>query len=268
MCGIIAYTGTKDAAPILMDGLRKLEYRGYDSSGIAIIHRKRIRTFKAAGKLSILEDQLPAQISGACGIGHTRWATHGAPTDINAHPHLDNALRIAVVHNGIVENAAALRAQLAQSGVVCKSETDTEVLAHLLANHGDSLIDAMRSVLKKVQGTYGLAAIDKDNPGTIVIARNGSPVIIGIGDGEMLAASDMVALARHTREVIHLDDGEVAELTADGFTVTTLDANPATKSSSQLTSALYEYDKGGIHITYTVKFMTRVMSYNELLADG
>ncbi|MFT6307860.1 MAG: glucosamine--fructose-6-phosphate aminotransferase (isomerizing) [Patiriisocius sp.] len=245
MCGIIAYTGTKNVAPILMNGLRKLEYRGYDSSGIAVIHRKRIRTFKAAGKLSALDDRLPQKIAGVCGIGHTRWATHGAPTDINAHPHMDKTLRIAVVHNGIIENASALRKQLEKSGIICESETDTEVLAHLLADHGGSLIDAVRSVLKRVQGTYGLAAIDKDSPGTVVIARNGSPVIIGVGEGEMLAASDMSALARHTREVIHLDDGEVAELTADGFTVTTLDANPSTKSSSQLTSALDDYDKGG-----------------------
>jgi len=245
MCGIIAYTGTKSAAPILMDGLRKLEYRGYDSSGISIINRKRIRTFKAAGKLLVLEDRLPDEIAGACGIGHTRWATHGAPTDINAHPHMDESARISVVHNGIIENASALRKQLENSGIICVSETDTEVLAHLLASHRGPLIDAVRSVLKKVQGTYGLAAIDKDSPGSIVIARNGSPVIIGIGDGEMLAASDMSALARHTREVIHLDDGEVAELTATGFTVTTLDAQPSTKSSSQLTSELEEYDKGG-----------------------
>jgi glucosamine--fructose-6-phosphate aminotransferase (isomerizing) len=158
---------------------------------------------------------------------------------------MDNTSRIAVVHNGIIENSSALRKQLEQSGIICESETDTEVLAHLLANHGGSLIDAVRSVLKKVQGTYGLAAIDKDSPGTVVIARNGSPIIIGIGNGEMLAASDMSALARHTREVIHLDDGEVAELTADGFTVTTLDANLSKKSSSQLTSVLDEYDKGG-----------------------
>jgi len=245
MCGIIAYTGTQDAAPILLSGLRKLEYRGYDSAGISIIYRKRVRTFKAAGKLSVLEDGLPEKITGVCGIGHTRWATHGAPTDINAHPHMDTDSRIAVVHNGIIENASALRKHLENSNISCASETDTEVLAHLIALHGGSLIDAVRSVLKTVQGTYGLAVIDKDAPGTVVIARNGSPVIIGIGDGEMFAASDMSALSRHTREVIHLDDGEVAELTAEGFIVTTLDANPSTKSSSTLTSALDDYDKGG-----------------------
>lgn len=245
MCGIIAYTGSKAASNILLDGLRRLEYRGYDSSGIALAHRRRIKTFKAAGKLSVLEDQLPATIDGACGIGHTRWATHGAPTDINAHPHTDSKNRIAVVHNGIIENAPALKQKLVELGVNCKSDTDTEVLAHLLANHGGKLIDAMREVLRGVQGTYGLAAIDKDSPGTIVVARNGSPVILGIGKNEMLAASDMSALARHTREIIHLDDGEVAELTPDGFTVTTLDANPSEKTRSELNSSVDDYDKGG-----------------------
>lgn len=245
MCGIIAYTGSKAARDILLDGLRRLEYRGYDSSGIALTHRKRIKTFKAAGKLSVLEDQLPATIDGVCGIGHTRWATHGAPTDINAHPHSDSKNRIAVVHNGIIENAPALKRKLEALGINCQSDTDTEVLAHLLASHGGKLIDAMREVLLGVQGTYGIAAIDKDAPGTIVVARNGSPVILGIGKNEMLAASDMSALARHTREIIHLDDGEVAELTPDGFSVTTLDANPSEKTRSELSSSVGDYDKGG-----------------------
>ncbi len=244
MCGIIAYTGSKPAKDILIDGLRRLEYRGYDSAGIAIVHRKRIRSFKAAGKLAVLEEQLPASIEGVCGIGHTRWATHGAPNDINAHPHTDKDCHIAVVHNGIIENAAALRKQLEVKGIECVSDTDTEVLAHLIGCHGGKLIDAMRAVLGTIQGTYGLAAVDKRSPGTIVVARNGSPVILGIGDGEMLAASDMSALARHTREIIHLDDGEVAELTPDGFTVTTLDANLAEKSRSELSVSFEDYDKG------------------------
>ncbi|MFK8077220.1 MAG: glutamine--fructose-6-phosphate transaminase (isomerizing) [Granulosicoccus sp.] len=245
MCGIFAYTGTKTAREILINGLRKLEYRGYDSAGIAVVHRKRIRCFKSAGKLSVLEDQLPASIEGVCGIGHTRWATHGAPTDVNAHPHSDNAERIAVVHNGIIENAPALKRKLEQLGIPCKSDTDSEVLAHLLAHHGGRLIDAMRHVLGNVQGTYGLAAIDKEEPGTIVVARNGSPVILGVGKDEMLAASDLSALARHTREIIHLDDGEVAELRPDGFTVTTLDAHPSQKTSSEMSFSADDYDKGG-----------------------
>lgn len=245
MCGIIAYTGSKDASPILIDGLHRLEYRGYDSAGIALVHRKRIRVWKAAGKISMLEQQLPESTPGHCGIGHTRWATHGAPTDANAHPHTDTRLRIAVAHNGIIENADSLREQLMARGVVFSSETDSEVLAHLLADYDGPLIDAMRTLLLKVQGTYGLAAIDRDAPDTVIVARLGSPVILGIGNGEMLAASDMSALARHTQEIVHLDDGEVAELTPAGFQVTTLDARPSQKSSTQLTGALADYDKGG-----------------------
>lgn len=245
MCGIIAYTGNRIVTPILMDGLRRLEYRGYDSAGLAVIHRKKLRSWKASGKLAVLEQQLPESISGHCGIGHTRWATHGAPNDLNAHPHSDANNRIAVVHNGILENADALRTQLQANGTQLASETDSEVLAHLLAQFNGSLVDAMRTVLLRVQGTYGLAAIDQQSPGTIVVARNGSPIILGIADGEMLAASDMSALARHTRDIVHLDDGEVAELTPDGFDVTTLDANPSKKSATRLSGAFEDYDKGG-----------------------
>ena len=245
MCGIIAYTGNRIVTPILLDGLRRLEYRGYDSSGIAVMHRKKMRSWKAAGKLNVLEQQLPDSITGHCGIGHTRWATHGAPNDLNAHPHSDAGNRIAVVHNGILENADSLRCQLEARGIRFSSDTDTEVLAHLLAEFDGSLVDAVRTMLLNVQGTYGLAVIDKRSPDTIVVARNGSPVILGIGDSEMLAASDMSALARHTRDIVHLDDGELAELTPRGFTVTTLDANPSEKSATRLSGALEDYDKGG-----------------------
>lgn len=253
MCGIIAYTGAQAAVPILMDGLRRLEYRGYDSSGIALHFRKKIKTWKFAGKLDALEQNLKPDTAGKCGIGHTRWATHGAPTDVNAHPHCSGCGRIAVVHNGIIENADALRDQLIAAGVPLVSETDTEVLAHLIAlqcqSHGSSkngtLVDAVRIVLNRVHGTYGLAVIDRESPDTIVVARNGSPVILGIADGEMLAASDMSALLRHTREVVHLDDGELAELTPSGFTVTTLDAQSSQKTSMTLSTHLEEYDKGG-----------------------
>jgi len=245
MCGIIAYTGQQSAAEVLMGGLKRLEYRGYDSAGISLIHRKRIKTLKAAGKLSVLQDLLPETLNGKCGIGHTRWATHGAATDANAHPHMDSSARYAIVHNGIIENAESLRAHLLNKGITLQSETDTEVLAHLLADHGGQLMDAMRAVLQVVHGTYGLAAIDRESPDTVVVARQGSPVILGIGDNEMLAASDISALSRHTREIIHLDDGEVAELTPQGFTVTTLDANPAEKSSLILEGDFGIYDKGG-----------------------
>jgi len=238
MCGIIAYTGAKSAGPILLDGLKRLEYRGYDSTGIALIARKRLRQYKSAGKLSMLEALLPESLPGNCGIGHTRWATHGAPTDENAHPHLDSAGRIAVVHNGIIENADSLKQRLTKDGVEFKSETDTELLAHLIAREEGTLLERTRETLTQVQGTYGLAVVDSDSPQTIVIARNGSPVILGIGDGEMLAASDMSALSRHTREIVHLDDGELAELTPEGFSVTTLDATPSEKTRTTLQGPL------------------------------
>lgn len=247
MCGIIAYTGSQQALPVLMDGLRRLEYRGYDSAGIAFHSRKKVRSYKAAGKISVLESRLPESVSAHCGIGHTRWATHGAPTDENSHPHSDESEIISVVHNGIIENVDALRDKLGD--IEYRSETDSEVLAHLLARsmtaNKCSLIDAMREVLGRIVGTYGIAAISAKEPEKIVLARSGSPVIIGIGEGEMLAASDMSALSRYTREVVHLDDGEVAELTPDGFEVTLMDASPADKSSITLAKNLEDYDRGG-----------------------
>lgn len=262
MCGIIAYTGPQAAAPILLDGLRRLKYRGYDSAGISLLSRKKLRTWKAAGKLEQLEHLLPDSISGHCGIGHTRWATHGAPTDANAHPHLDSAQRISVVHNGIIENADQIRESLRADGVEFKSDTDTEVLAHLLAaqmsatrlsaTKGGNLMNAMRAVLPRIQGTYGIAAMDDQASDTIVLARNGSPLILGVGEDEMLAASDMSALSRYTREVIHLDDGEVAEIKPGSFHVTTLDASPANKTAMTLTGSVDDYDRGG-HTHYLYK---------------
>ncbi|MEE9322649.1 MAG: glutamine--fructose-6-phosphate transaminase (isomerizing) [Granulosicoccus sp.] len=245
MCGIIAFTGQRAAAPVLLDGLRRLKYRGYDSSGIAVLSRKRLKHWKAAGKLEALEHLLPKTITGNSGIGHTRWATHGAPTDINAHPHLDEEQRLAIVHNGIIENASQLRSSLINDGVVFQSETDTEVLAHLFSRAKGSLLEAVRTVLLTVQGTYGLAVLDRNAPGAIVVARNGSPLILGIGDGETLAASDMSALSRHTREVVHLDDGEVAMLTPTGFAVSKLDASPTSKDSMTLSNTMQHYDRGG-----------------------
>ena len=246
MCGIIAYTGGQQAVPVLMNGLRRLEYRGYDSAGISVSSRKKLRTWKSAGKINVLDSQLPESIKAQCGIGHTRWATHGAPTDENAHPHTDTEESVTVVHNGIIENVDALKDKLT---VEYKSETDSEVLAHLLSQtikeKKCSLIDAMREVLSRIVGTYGIAAISAAEPEKIVVARSGSPVIIGIGEGEMLAASDMSALSRYTREVVHLDDGEVAQITPDGFEVTLLDASPADKSSMTLVSNIEDYDRGG-----------------------
>jgi glucosamine--fructose-6-phosphate aminotransferase (isomerizing) len=245
MCGIIAYTGNRAARAILLDGLRRLANRGYDSAGIALAHRRRLRSWKATGKLDMLEQQLPDATPGRCGIAHTRWATHGAPNDANAHPHMDAGQRIAIVHNGIIDNADALRAQLIARGVHFSSDTDSEVLAHLFAEYNAPLVDAMRAVLSRVQGTYGLAVLDRDAPDTVVVARLGSPMILGIGEGEILAAYDLSALIRHTREIVHLDDGEIAELTPAGFQVTTQDALPAQKTSTQLEAVFDDYDKAG-----------------------
>ncbi len=255
MCGIIAYTGPQVATSILLDGLRRLEYRGYDSAGITVHARKKLNTWKAAGKLRVLESQLPAKINGTCGIGHTRWATHGAPNDSNAHPHLNASASISLVHNGIIENVDTLKESLLDDGIEFQSDTDTEVLVQLLSKIQQTdkldLIDAMRLALTRIVGTYGLAAMSSENADSIVIARNGSPVIIGIGEGEMLAASDMSALSRYTREVVHLDDGELAILKPGGFEVSTMDASRSIKTTVILTSSNEDYSKEGhAHFLY------------------
>lgn len=251
MCGIIAYTGKQQALPILLDGLKRLEYRGYDSSGVSLISRKKIKTTKAAGKLEQLEHKLEGTIAGSCGIGHTRWATHGAPTDENAHPHMEPTQRFAIVHNGIIENVDALKASLGEQSKFT-SETDSEVIAHLLARQEGKLVDRARAVLGEIIGTYGLAIVDRENPQTIVVARNGSPVILGIGDKEMLAASDMSALSRHTNQVVHLDDGELAIITPDTFQVMGLDSSISCKEAITLDTENAYYDRGG-HPHYLYK---------------
>ena len=246
MCGIIGYIGNRAAAPILMSGLRRLEYRGYDSTGVALVSAGALRVHKAAGKLAQLEAVLPKRLGGKLGIGHTRWATHGAPSDANAHPHVSADGSIAVVHNGIVENAATLRARLVAEGVVFASETDTEIIAHLIARTGEQPIEQrVRDALALVRGTYGIAVIDASRPDCIVIARKGSPVIIGIGDREMFVASDIAALVRHTRQVVHLDDGEVAMVDARGFRTMTMDARPITKSPATVEWEDDAYERGG-----------------------
>ena len=191
MCGIVGYVGHQDAVPILIEGLHRLEYRGYDSSGLALHRKGELVVHKRRGKVREMESSLPKRFSGLNGIGHTRWATHGAPSDENAHPHTDSSGRVAVVHNGIIENAHELRSRLEAEGVAFASETDTEVLAQLIARvETDSLQEAVRIALKSVTGTYGLAVIDARHPQQIVAARNGSPVILGVGEKEMFVASD------------------------------------------------------------------------------
>jgi glucosamine--fructose-6-phosphate aminotransferase (isomerizing) len=228
MCGIVGYVGPRPALDVLLSGLERLEYRGYDSVGVAIQSASGLVVRKVAGRVPQLRCRIDAaRLEGACGVGHTRWATHGAPSDRNAHPHSDCTGNVAVVHNGIIENADALRSRLENTGHEFTTETDTEVLAHLIEDApGDSLEERVRSALTDVEGTYGLAVVTADDPGTIVVARRGSPVLIGVGDGEMFVASDASAILEYTRSVVYLDDGDLAVLTADGYRVTDEAAQP------------------------------------------
>ena len=235
MCGIVAYIGRQDAAPILLEGLHRLEYRGYDSAGLAVLRQNKLRVFKSKGKVRDLEQLLPEALAGSPGIAHTRWATHGEPSDRNAHPHCDGAGRYALVHNGIIENAATLRAQLTAKGVEFRSDTDSEVLVHLIAAmSGDTLLERVRGALRLVTGAYGIAVLDARHADEIVLARCGSPVILGIGEHEMFAASDAAALVRHTQRVVHLDDGELAVLHADHYETSTLEGGRTAKRALTL----------------------------------
>jgi glutamine---fructose-6-phosphate transaminase (isomerizing) len=252
LCGIVAYIGGRDSVPILLEGLARLEYRGYDSAGIAVVGRNGdLRVRKAKGRVAELAADVPARLKGSPGIGHTRWATHGEPSDENAHPHVCGP--IAIVHNGIIENAEELRSGLAARGAEFTSQTDSEIFAYLIAEaaaDGDGgkprdLDEAVRIALQVVVGTYGLAVVDARSPDRLVVARNGSPVLLGIGDKEMFAASDVSALVRYTRQVVHLDDGEIATLRADGFRTTTLDARRTTKQPAVVDTDATSYDADG-----------------------
>src|SRR5437660_1741791 len=221
MCGIVGYVGPKNAVPVLLDGLTGLEYRGYDSAGVAVLNGHGLETRKLAGRVQGLRDLLGrSPLHGNCGIGHTRWATHGAPNDCNAHPHVDCSGALALVHNGIIENADLLRARLTQEGHRFATETDTETLAHLIEDSpGATLEERVIAALGHVEGTYGVAVIAESEPGKIVVARRGSPVLLGVGDGEFLVASDASAVLAHTRSVVYLNDGDVAVVTSDGYRV-------------------------------------------------
>lgn len=218
MCGIVGYIGKKQSTPILIEGLRRLEYRGYDSAGIAVFDGGAIVTSKALGQVKFLAEQ--PDLPGTLGIGHTRWATHGGVSLENTHPHTDASGRIAVVHNGIIENYAELRKALAAEGVVFRSETDTEVIPHLIRkNLKTTPAQALLDTLPLLRGTYGIAVVTRDNPGEILVARNGSPIVIGVGKGENWVASDPSAFAQHTREVVYLEDGDVALVRADSWEI-------------------------------------------------
>jgi glucosamine--fructose-6-phosphate aminotransferase (isomerizing) len=244
MCGIVGYVGRQDALPILFAGLHRLEYRGYDSAGVALITRAGLKVHKAAGKVRQVESSLPRRLKGSVGIAHTRWATHGEPNDVNAHPHVDCAGHIAVVHNGIIENAGALRAELEAKGHVFRSDTDTEVLAHLIEAIGGDLDQALRQALMAIEGTYGIAAVDARQPDRIVAARNGSPVVVGLGEREMFVASDVAALVRYTEQVVYLDDREVAVIEAGGYRTVTLDDRPTDKRPLTVQWGQDAYERG------------------------
>jgi glutamine---fructose-6-phosphate transaminase (isomerizing) len=232
MCGIVGYTGSHEASPILLSGLRRLEYRGYDSAGIAILHDGTLHLRKKAGRVRFLEELIDVQpVPGTCGMGHTRWATHGAATDRNAHPHLGGDGSVAVVHNGVIENHAALRKELESQGFRFQTETDTEVIAHLLARElgsGDDLLGAVQRTLPRLEGTYGLGVLSPRCPGMIVGARLGSPLVVGIGEGEHFLASDSSAIAPHTGQVAYLQDGEIVRLTSHGFEIRHRERGPIT----------------------------------------
>lgn len=226
MCGIVCYVGCKQARPILMDGLKQLEYRGYDSSGIAIQHNNQIHRFRAVGRILELEKKINSlPLSGTVGMAHTRWATHGEPSEINAHPHTDQEQKVFIVHNGIIENYHQLKKRLEKRGVKFSSETDTEVMAHLIAYYfeGD-LGEAVRRTMGDVEGTFGIAVLHRDVPGQIVVARRGSPLVIGISNEGHFAASDISAMVRHTTQVVHLQDNELAVITQEDFSISTAQA--------------------------------------------
>ncbi|GAA3371806.1 glutamine--fructose-6-phosphate transaminase (isomerizing) [Streptomyces sannanensis] len=255
MCGIVGYIGKRDVAPLLLEGLQRLEYRGYDSAGIVVTSPKAagLKMVKAKGRVRDLEARVPKRFAGTTGIAHTRWATHGAPSDVNAHPHLDAEGRVAVVHNGIIDNASELRAKLTADGVEFLSETDTEVLVHLISrSQAETLEEKVREALRVVEGTYGIAVMHADFSDRIVVARNGSPVVLGIGEKEMFVASDVAALVSHTRQIVTLDDGEMATLKADDFRTYTTEGSRTTATPTTVEWEAESYDMGG-HDTYMHK---------------
>lgn len=248
MCGIVGYVGSKQAAPILLDGLSKLEYRGYDSAGIAVIDNDKIDLKKAKGRLAVLSEKIDggAAMHGTVGIGHTRWATHGEPSDVNSHPHLSMSGRFAVVHNGIIENYISLKKKLISKGFEFVSETDTEVIAHLFEYYykGD-IVDAMIKVIERVEGSYALGVLCSDFPDRFVAVRKASPMIVGLGEGENFIASDVTAILKHTRNVYYLEDNEIVVLERDNVTVYNMDKEEVEKEVFVVNWDVSAAEKGG-----------------------
>lgn len=249
MCGIVGYVGRQPAAPVLIEGLQRLEYRGYDSAGVSVLDAKGGRApvvVRRAGRVRELEAALPKRLAGTVGIGHTRWATHGPATEANAHPHSSEDGRFSVVHNGIIDNATALRDRLVADGVTFTSDTDTEVIAHLVArSDADTLEGRVLDALERIVGTYAIAVVDAEQPDRIVVARNGSPLIVGVGDKEMFVASDVAALVRHTSSVIHLEDGELASVTAGGYRTFTHESEDTGRHPVEIDVEAQDVERGG-----------------------
>ncbi|HPJ72243.1 MAG TPA: glutamine--fructose-6-phosphate transaminase (isomerizing), partial [bacterium] len=247
MCGIVCYVGKKNATPILLEGLRRLEYRGYDSAGIAVVTPERTVMIKAVGKVADLEAKVDGvDPEGTMGIAHTRWATHGRVTEANAHPHTGQSGKLFLVHNGIIENFQTLKDELLELGHVFLSETDTEVLAHLIDEYyRGNLVEAVRRALSRVRGTFGIALFHEDEPRKIVLARRGSPLVLGIGTDELMAASDVTAMLRITKQIIHLDDNELAVLDDNDYTISDFQERPIEKSAETVEWTAEDADCGG-----------------------
>jgi len=249
MCGIVGYIGSKNATPILIEGLKRLEYRGYDSAGVAILTNGKITVEKESGKISRLEKLISeSHPSGELGIAHTRWATHGVPTKLNAHPHTDCNGRLALIHNGIIENYAAIKTKLQANGHKFVTETDTEALVHLIEEYyknGTTLEEAVRAALSQVEGTYGIALISKDDPDTLIAARRGSPLVVGMGENEYVVASDVSAIISHTKDVTYLEDNEIAIINRDKVIIKTIDNLHVNKKIEKISFDLEKIEKGG-----------------------
>ena len=248
MCGIIGYIGPKPVVPVILDGLRKLEYRGYDSAGVAVVHNGAVEVRRSAGKLINLEQSIQARpLEGLYGLGHTRWATHGRPTEENAHPHRDGTGRIVVVHNGIIENYLEIKRELLAEGHKFESETDTEVVAHLVQKEwkNDGLENAVLRAMKRVKGLFALVLLSADDPQKLVAVRNGPPIVVGIGDGEYFVASDVPAILSHTRDVVFLDDREMAIVTPKGAQFRTLDGTTVVRTPTRVTWDPISAEKAG-----------------------
>ena len=268
MCGIVGYIGNRDATPILLEGLKRLEYRGYDSAGVAVLTNGKITVEKQPGKISALEQSLAQNVlSGKLGIAHTRWATHGVPNQTNAHPHTDTTGRIALIHNGIIENYQTIKTKLESNGYKFSTDTDTEALVNLIAEYyqnGSSLEEAVRAALSQVEGTYGIAVISRDEPDTLIAARRGSPLVVGMGDNEYFVASDVSAIINHTKDVTYLDDNEIAIITRDKVTIKTIDNLEVDKKIEKIAFDLDKIEKSG----YDHFMLKEIMEQPQTIEDA